>query len=138
MGTCGLRCGGGFPCGHSAHASPFFKTGENRCGPGEQSRGITAAFACKPPTFQYKSPCSYCFPTPSSPQKARRVATRDAANLFDYPLTHQEKLLVEFARTATPDELKELNPEYQAKVEAKQEAEFAAYLNPAKIRETAP
>ncbi len=61
-------------------------------------------------------------------QKARRVATRDAANLFDYPLTHQEKLLVEFARTATPDELKELNPEYQAKMEAKQEAEFAAYL----------
>ncbi len=61
-------------------------------------------------------------------QKARRVTTRDAANLFNYPLTHQEKLLVEFARTATPDELKELNPEYQAKMEAKQEAEFAAYL----------
>ncbi len=55
------------------------------------------------------------------------AATRDAANLFDYPLTHQEKLLVEFARTATPNELKDLNPEYQAKVEAQQEAEFATY-----------
>ena len=71
------------------------------------------------------------FKTGSKQHHAKRnkgAAKRNAANLFDYPLTHQEKLLVEFARTATPDELKELNPGYQARMEAKQEAEFAAYL----------
>jgi hypothetical protein len=52
-----------------------------------------------------------------------------AANLLDYPLTRQEKLLVQFARTATPAELQMLNPEYQAKIEAQQEAAFAAYVN---------
>lgn len=54
---------------------------------------------------------------------------RHAANLFNYPLTRQEKLLVQFARTATPAELQMLNPEYQAKIEAQQEAAFAAYVN---------
>ena len=54
---------------------------------------------------------------------------RHAANLFNYPLTRQEKLLVRFAQTAKPADLQALNPEYQAKIEAQQEAEFAAYVN---------
>jgi hypothetical protein len=53
---------------------------------------------------------------------------RHAANLFSYPLTQQEKLLVRFVQTAKPEDLQALNPEYQAKVEAQQDAEFAAYL----------
>lgn len=53
---------------------------------------------------------------------------RHAANLLSYPLTRQEKLLVRFAETAGPDDLQALNPEYQVKIEAQQEAEFAAYL----------
>lgn len=53
---------------------------------------------------------------------------RHAANLFSYPLTRQERLLVEFARNAKPADLQILNPEYQAKVEATENAEFAAYL----------
>jgi hypothetical protein len=51
-----------------------------------------------------------------------------ATNLLSYPLTRQEKLLVRFVQTAKPADLQALNPEYQAKVEAQQEAEFAAYL----------
>ena len=47
---------------------------------------------------------------------------------MSYPLTRQEKLLVRFVQTAKPEDLQALNPEYQAKVEAEQEAEFAAYL----------
>ncbi|MFZ1944647.1 MAG: hypothetical protein WBG23_18070 [Acidobacteriaceae bacterium] len=57
-----------------------------------------------------------------------RPRYRHIANLLSYPLTGQEKLLVRFAETAKPEDLKTLNPEYQAKVEAQQEAEFAAYL----------
>jgi len=53
---------------------------------------------------------------------------RHATNFLSYPLTRQEKLLVRFAETAKPADLQALNPEYQAKVEAQQEAEFAAYL----------
>jgi hypothetical protein len=53
---------------------------------------------------------------------------RHVANLLSYPLTRQEKLLVQFAQAAKPEDLKALNPEYQAKVEAQREAEFAAYL----------
>jgi hypothetical protein len=53
---------------------------------------------------------------------------RHVANLLSYPLTRQEKLLVRFVQTAKPEDLQALNPEYQAKVEAQQEAEFAAYL----------
>ena len=53
---------------------------------------------------------------------------RHATNLLSYPLTRQEKLLVRFVQTAKPEDLRDLNPEYQAKVEAQQEAEFAAYL----------
>lgn len=54
---------------------------------------------------------------------------RHAANLFDYPPTQQEKLLVRFVQTASPEELQTMNPEYQARMEAKQEAEFTAYVN---------
>ena len=53
---------------------------------------------------------------------------RHAANLLSYPLTRQEKLLLQFARSAKPADLQVLNPEYQAKMEAQQDAEFAAYL----------
>ena len=53
---------------------------------------------------------------------------RHVANLLDYPLTEQEKLLVRFAQTASPADLQTLNPEYQAKIEAQQDAEFAVYL----------
>jgi hypothetical protein len=67
------------------------------------------------------------------PPAVRRVRQdhreyRHAANLLSYPLTRQEKLLLQFARNAKPADLQAPNPEYQAKVEAQQEAEFAAYL----------
>lgn len=62
---------------------------------------------------------------------ARKPPTyRHAANLMSYPLTRQEKLLLEFAQRARPEDLQDLNPEYQAKVEARQQAEFEAYLKP--------
>lgn len=54
--------------------------------------------------------------------------TRHATSLLSYPLTRQEKLLLQFARSAKPADLQALNPEYQAKVEAQQEAEFDAYV----------
>lgn len=53
---------------------------------------------------------------------------RHAINPLSYPLTRQEELLLQFARNARPADLQALNPEDQAKVEAQQEAEFAAYL----------
>ncbi|MGB8480746.1 MAG: hypothetical protein WCE63_18225 [Acidobacteriaceae bacterium] len=53
---------------------------------------------------------------------------RHATNLLSYPLTRQEKLLLQFARSAKPADLQALDPEYQDKVEAQQEEEFAAYL----------
>jgi hypothetical protein len=59
-------------------------------------------------------------------RRSREV--RHAANLLSYPLTRQEKLLLEFARNAKPADLQALNPDYQANVEAQQDAEFAAYL----------
>lgn len=65
---------------------------------------------------------------------------RHAKNLLNYPLTEQEKLLVQFAQTAKPEDLRYLNPEYQAKVDARQKAKFAAYLKSHDIssgRETA-
>lgn len=60
--------------------------------------------------------------------RRERPHYRHVANLLSYPLTRQEKLLVRFAQTAAPKDLQALNPEYQAKVEAQQDAEFAAYL----------
>ena len=68
---------------------------------------------------------------PTVPRNSRtrqRAPYRHAANLMSYPLTRQEKLLVQFAQHAKPEDLRDLNPEYQAKVEAQQEAEFAAYV----------
>lgn len=67
------------------------------------------------------------------PPAVRRVRRshreyRHAANLLSYPLTRQEKLLLQFAATAKPEDLRDLNPEYQAEVDAQQAAEFAAYL----------
>jgi hypothetical protein len=53
---------------------------------------------------------------------------RHSANLLSYPLTQEEKLLLQFAHNAKPADLQALNPEYQAKVEAQQDAEFAAYF----------
>ncbi len=60
--------------------------------------------------------------------RRERDQYRHAVNLLSYPLTRQEKLLVKFAQTAKPADLQILNPEYQAKVDARQDAEFAAYL----------
>lgn len=57
-----------------------------------------------------------------------RDGYRHAANLADYPLTHQEKLLMGFVQTAKPADLQTLDPEYQADIEHQQDAEFAAYL----------
>ena len=68
---------------------------------------------------------------PTVPRNSRtrqRAPYRHAANLMSYPLTRQEKLLVQFAQHAKPEDLRDLNPEYQAKVEALQAAEFEAYL----------
>jgi hypothetical protein len=61
-------------------------------------------------------------------QGGRKREARHATNLLSYPLTRQEKLLVRFVQTAKPADLQALNPEYPAKVEAQQDAEFAAYL----------
>lgn len=63
-------------------------------------------------------------------QRRRREHPQDrhVANLMSYPLTREEKLLVRFAQTASPAELQMLNPDYQAKVEAQQEAEFEATM----------
>jgi hypothetical protein len=61
---------------------------------------------------------------------------RHATNLLSYPLTREEKLLLQFAHNAKPADLQALNPEYQAKVEARQEAEFAAYLKSGNSSET--
>ncbi|MHB8303773.1 MAG: hypothetical protein ACYDC6_13185 [Acidobacteriaceae bacterium] len=66
---------------------------------------------------------------PRNSHARKRVQYRHAANLMSYPLTRQEKLLVQFVQHAKPEDLRDLNPEYQAKVEAQQEAEFDAYLN---------
>ena len=62
------------------------------------------------------------------PVGRRRPTYRRVNNLMSYPLTRQEKLLVQFAEHAKPEDLRDLNPEYQAKVEAQQKAEFAAYV----------
>ncbi len=72
--------------------------------------------------------------------RRKRPQYRHVANLLSYPLTRQEKLLVRFAETAKPADLEVLNSEYQAKVEAQQDAEFAAYLKTgsgSSIKETA-
>lgn len=60
--------------------------------------------------------------------RRRQPKYRHVANLFSYPLTRQEELLVQFAKISKPEDLQALNPEYQAKIEAQQEAEFDAYL----------
>jgi hypothetical protein len=67
---------------------------------------------------------------PTAVRRVRREHRkyRHATNLLSYPLTRQEKLLLEFAHKAKPADLQALNPEYQAKLEARQDAEFAAYL----------
>lgn len=46
----------------------------------------------------------------------------------NYPLTHQERLLVQLVRTVDPKDLQILNPEYRAAQEAKEDAEFEAYV----------
>lgn len=61
-------------------------------------------------------------------QSRRGRGTRRVNSLLSYPLTRQEKLLLQFVHNAKPADLQALNPEYQAKVEARQKAEFAAYL----------
>jgi len=85
------------------------------------------------------SPCAMA--ATKSPRKGKRSVQlrverrihsnrgiRHATNLLSYPLTPQEKLLVRFVQAAKPADLQALNPEYQAKMEAQQDAEFAAYL----------
>ena len=84
-----------------------------------------------------KLPTTYVHPRS---HRQRRGEYRHAVNLFNYPLTRQEKLLLQFAQNAKPEDLQALNPEYQAKVEAQQDAEFAAYLKSggiSSIKETA-
>lgn len=58
---------------------------------------------------------------------------RPAAKLLSYPLTRQEKLLLQFAQTAAPKDLQALNPEHEAAAEAEEKAKFAAYLNPRSV-----
>lgn len=94
--------------------------------PLEQPMELAPAAPATPKTFQEGK-------RPLQPPAVRRVRRdhredRHAANLLSYPLTQQEKLLLQFARNARPADLQALNPEYQAKLEAQQEAEFAAYL----------
>jgi hypothetical protein len=68
--------------------------------------------------------------------RSGRHEYRHAASLLSYPLTKQEKLLVEFAQNAKPKDLQYLNPEYQKKLEEQQKAEFAAYLKSVSISST--
>lgn len=70
-------------------------------------------------------------PVPVAVRRAHRGVNRERLHpttLMNYPLTRQEKLLVQFVRTASPKDLEMLNPAYQAKLEDQQEAEFNAYL----------
>lgn len=71
-----------------------------------------------------------------SSHRRQRHEYRHAKNLLNYPLTQQEKLLVEFAQNAKPEDLQYLNPEYQEKLQEQQKAEFAAYLKPNSISST--
>jgi hypothetical protein len=64
----------------------------------------------------------------TKPRSRQSRENRHATNLLSYPLTREEKLLLRFAQSAKPADLQSLNPEYQAKMEARQDAEFAAYL----------
>jgi hypothetical protein len=64
----------------------------------------------------------------TKPRTRQSRENRHANNILSYPLTREEKLLLEFAHNAKPADLQALNPEYQAKLEAQQDAEFAAYL----------
>ena len=63
--------------------------------------------------------------------KGQRTATRQVRyyELGSYPLTHQEKLLLQLARTVDPRELQILNPAYRAAQDAKDDAEFAAFVS---------
>ncbi len=93
-------------------ASPQLATPLPALVPAESSRARNVSIRVAQPIFHAR----------------KRTRYRHAANLFNYPLTQQEKLLVRFVQTAKPADLQALNPEYQAKLEAQQEAEFAAYV----------
>lgn len=91
--------------------------------------GLTATHAeiSEPPAVLPSRPD----PVPVAVRRAHRRANGERfhpATLMNYPLTRQEKLLVQFVRTASPKDLEMLNPAYQAKLEDQQEAEFNAYL----------
>jgi len=94
--------------------------------PLEQATAVPPAAPVPPKTFE-KGKRSM---QPLAVRTVRREGRehRNSTNLLSYPLTRQEKLLLQFAHHAKPADLQALNPEYQAKVEAQQEAEFAAYL----------
>jgi len=94
--------------------------------PLEQMTAVSPAAPVAPENFE-AGKRSVREPAVRRVQRERREH-RHATNLLSYPLTRQEKLLLQFARTAKPADLQALNPEYQAKVEAQQDAEFAAYL----------
>lgn len=94
--------------------------------PLEQATALPPAAPVSPETFEAGKRSVQ----PSAVRRVRRERRehRHAGNLLSYPLTRQEKLLLQFAHNAKPADLQTLNPEYQAKVEAQQDAEFAAYL----------
>ena len=63
----------------------------------------------------------------AAPKRTVKVRRRSRHyELISYPLTHQERLLVQLARTVDPKEVQMLNPEYRAAQDAKEEAEFVA------------
>ena len=61
---------------------------------------------------------------------ARRASHRVRHSFPDnYPLTHQERLLIQLVKTVNPETLQILNPAYRAAQEAKENAAFEAYVH---------
>lgn len=118
---------GGWTTGNQSHAAKTAETaGMSATTPGAE--GITSARPTLVSTATSRERKAVAQPALVRRIRREHPRYRHVANLLSYPLTREEKLLVRFAETAKPADLQALNPEYQAKVEAQQEAEFETYL----------
>ena len=101
----------------------------------ERQHAIATAVAPKeiaaPRNAEVRSPAKHVHAR--TMQVSRRVRHMYPDN---YPLTHQERLLVQLVQTVNPAELQILNPEYRAAQQAKEDAEFEAYVKSAEISAT--
>lgn len=95
------------------------------------SSPITRATLPRPAQSNQELPTIQIVPTHIAPHKYRQRTHRARLRnspFMSYPLTRQERLLIQFAHTASLKDLQMLNPAYQAKLEAQQEAAFTAYI----------